>query len=30
MPAVERALPDSVSEKVSRHAICPVLLMREK
>ena len=30
MSAVERALLGSVSEKVSRHAACPVLLVREK
>jgi nucleotide-binding universal stress UspA family protein len=30
MSAVERVLMGSVSEKVSRHAPCPVLLVREK
>jgi nucleotide-binding universal stress UspA family protein len=30
MSAVERVLLGSVSEKVSRHATCPVLLVREK
>jgi nucleotide-binding universal stress UspA family protein len=30
MSAVERVLLGSVSEKVSRHAACPVLLVREK
>jgi nucleotide-binding universal stress UspA family protein len=30
MSAMERALPGSVSDKVSRHANCPVLPVREK
>jgi nucleotide-binding universal stress UspA family protein len=30
MSAVERVLLGSVSDKVSRHAACPVLLVREK